>query len=155
MDLRDRTIVILGGSGLVGHAVACRQRAAGPKRQVRVGLFEDEVRATASALAPHRGRTAIDVEWGNVFLPAPVARLDRTALLAEAAHRRLMIEDMLGDLTDEVLQRSLVFQILDRYRPDAVVDSINTATAFAYQDQFQSPRAPLAPAQPAPATPPA
>ena len=51
-----------------------------------------------------------------------------------------MIEDMLGDLTDDVLQRSLVFQILDRYRPDAVVDSINTATAFAYQDQFQSAR---------------
>src|SRR5206468_1375931 len=96
--------------------------------------------ATANALAPHRGRTAIDVEWGNVFLPAPVARLDRTALLAEAAHRRLMIEDMLGDLTDDVLQRSLVFQILDRYRPDAVVDSINTATAFDSQDQFPSAR---------------
>ncbi|OLD42432.1 MAG: hypothetical protein AUI55_06725, partial [Gemmatimonadetes bacterium 13_1_40CM_2_70_7] len=140
MDLRDRTIVILGGSGLVGHAVARRLVAAGPKRLVLVALFEDEVRATANALAPHRGRTAIDVEWGNVFLPAPVARLDRTALLAEAAHRRLMIEDMLGDLTDDVLQRSLVFQILDRYRPDAVVDSINTATAFAYQDQFQSAR---------------
>src|SRR5881396_3618686 len=140
MDLRDRTVVILGGSGLVGHAVARRVLGAGPKCLVLVALFEDEVRATANALAPHRGRTAIDVEWGNVFLPAPVARLDRTALLAEAAHRRLMIEDMLGDLTDDVLQRSLVFQILDRYRPDAVVDSINTATAFAYQDQFQSAR---------------
>jgi len=140
MDLRDRTIVILGGSGLVGHAVARRLLAAGPKRLVLVALFEDEVRATAQALAPHRGRTAIEVEWGNVFLPAPVARLDRTALLTNAEHRLLMIEDLLGDLTDEVLQRSLVFQILERYRPEAVVDSINTATAFAYQDQFQSAR---------------
>ena len=140
MDLRDRTIVILGGSGLVGHAVARRLLAAGPKRLVLVALFEDEVRATAQTLAPHRGGTAIEVEWGNVFLPAPVARLDRTALLSNAEHRRLMIEDLLGDLTDEVLQRSLVLQILERYHPEAVVDSINTATAFAYQDQFQSAR---------------
>jgi len=140
MDLRDRTVVILGGSGLVGHAVARRVLGAGPKCLVLVALFEDEVRAAASALAPHRGRTAIEVEWGNVFLPAPVARLDRAALLANGAHRRLVIEDMLGDLTDDVLRRSLVFQILDRYRPEAVVDSINTATAFAYQDQFQSAR---------------
>jgi len=140
MDLRDRTVVILGGSGLVGHAVARRVLGAGPKCLVLVALFEDEVRAAASALAPHRGRTAIEVEWGNVFLPAPVARLDRAALLATGAHRRLVIEDMLGDLTDDVLRRSLVFQILDRYRPEAVVDSINTATAFAYQDQFQSAR---------------
>src|SRR5881396_3359554 len=140
MDLRDRTVVILGGSGLVGHAVARRVLGAGPKRLVLVALFEDEVRAAATALAPHRGGTAIEIEWGNVFLPAPVARLDRAALLADGSHRRLVIEDMLGDLTDDVLQRSLVFQILDRYRPDAVVDSINTATAFAYQDQFQSAR---------------
>src|SRR5216683_3236714 len=38
------------------------------------------------------------------------------------------------------LERNLLFQLLLRYRPDAVVDSINTATAFAYQDIFQSAR---------------
>src|SRR5205814_10496327 len=73
-------------------------------------------------------------------IPAPVARSDRKGKLSKAAQRRLMIEDMHGDLTDDVLLRSLVLQILDRYRPDAVVHSINTATAFAYQDQFQSAR---------------
>ncbi len=144
MDLRDATVVILGGSGLVGHAVARRlleaRSSPPPKRLVLVALYESEVRETAAALAPVRGGTAIEVEWGNVFFPSAAARLDRSALLADAAHRALVIADLLGDLTDDVLERSLLYQLLRKYSPDAVVDSINTATAFAYQDVFQSTR---------------
>ena len=147
MELRNATVVLLGGSGLVGHAVARRVLEKGPRRLVLVALFEEEARAAARALEPYRGSAAIEVEWGNVFLPAAVARLERTALLADPAHRALVLDDLLGDLTDEVLERSLLFQILSRYTPDAVVDSINTATAFAYQDIFQSARELLAAAR--------
>lgn len=132
--------MILGGSGLVGQAVARRLLEAGPRRLVLVALFEAEVRRTADALAPWRGETEIAVEWGNVFLPAAVARLDRSEILADAGHRALVIQDLFGDLTDEVLERSLLVQLLRRHQPDAVVDSINTATAFAYQDVFHSAR---------------
>ena len=144
MDLRDRTAMILGGSGLVGHAVARRLLAAGPKRLVLVALFEDEARAAARALDPDRGRASIEVEWGDVFVPASVARLDRRALLADPAHRTLLVNDLLGDLSEEILERSFLYQLLLRYKPDAVVDSINTATAFAYQDAVRSARGLLA-----------
>jgi hypothetical protein len=73
--------------------------------------------------------------------------LDRGSLLADPAHRALVLGDLLGDLTEAVLERSLLYQILNQYRPDAVVDSINTATAFAYQDIFQSARELLAAAR--------
>jgi hypothetical protein len=43
-----------------------------------------------------------------------------------------------------VIERSLLLQLLLAHTPDAVVDSINTATAFAYQDVFQSVRELLA-----------
>lgn len=147
MDLRDKTIMLLGGSGLVGHAVAVRALAARPRTLVLVALYEDEVRRTAAALAPHRGGATIAVEWGNVFLPEPVARLDRGAMLGDAALRALVIGDLLDDLSEEVIGRSLLCQLLVRYRPDAVVDSINTATAFAYQDLFHSARDLLAHAE--------
>lgn len=140
MHLADKTIMLLGGSGLVGHAVARRVLAEGPRRLVLVSLFEEEVRAAAQALGAHRGKAEIAVEWGNVFLPASVARRERGEILADAGHRALVIQDEFGDLTDEVLERNLLFQLLLKYRPDAVVDSINTATAFAYQDIFQSAR---------------
>lgn len=140
MHLADKTVMLLGGSGLVGHAVARRTLVEGPKRLVLVSLFEEEVRRAAEALAPHRGKAEIVVEWGNVFLPASVARRERGEILADARHRALVIQDQFGDLTDEVLERNLLYQLLLKYRPDAVVDSINTATAFAYQDIFQSAR---------------
>jgi hypothetical protein len=147
MELRNTTVVMLGGSGLVGHAVARRLLEKSPQRLVLVALFEDEVRQAARALEPFRGACAIDVEWGNVFLPASVARLERSAMLADPAHRALVLNDLLGDLSNEVLERSLLYQILSRCAPDAVVDSINTATAFAYQDIFQSARDILAQAR--------
>ena len=112
MDLRDRTAMILGGSGLVGHAVARRLLATAPRRLVLVALFEDEVRATARALEPYRGRATIDVEWGNVFLPASLAQLERGAVVANPEQRRLVLQDLLGELTDDVLQRSFLYQLL-------------------------------------------
>jgi len=143
MELADRTVMLLGGSGLVGHAVARRVLAATPppRRLVLVALYEDEVRAAARALEPYRDTTTIDVEWGNVFMPEPVARLDLAAVLASPEHRAVVIEDLLGDFTEQTLARSLLVRLLVRYQPDAVVDSINTATAFAYQDIFRNTRA--------------
>jgi nucleoside-diphosphate-sugar epimerase len=147
MELRNATVVLLGGSGLVGHAVARRLLEKSPRRLVLVALYEHEVRDAARALEPYRESAEIDVEWGNVFLPAPVARVERSAMLADPSHRALVLGDLLGDMTPAVLERSLLYQILTRYKPDAVVDSINTATAFAYQDIFQSARDLLAQAR--------
>src|SRR3989442_2080554 len=112
MELRDRTAMILGGSGLVGHAVARRLLAAAPKRIVLVALFESEAGAPAQALEPYRGGSGVDVEWGDVFLPASLARLERGSIMLNADHRQLVIHDLLSELTDEVLHRSFLYQLL-------------------------------------------
>lgn len=136
--------MLLGGSGLVGHAVARRVLAARPRRLVLVALFEAEVRAAARALEPYQGDAEIVVEWGNVFAPEDVARRDRAEVLADDAARARLIGDLIGDMTEQVVARSFLVRLLERHRPWAVVDSINTATAFAYQDVFQSARELLA-----------
>src|SRR3989449_984493 len=58
--------------------------------------------------------------------------------MANPEHRRLVLQDLLSELTDDLFHRSFLYQLLMKYKPDAVVDSINTATAFAYQDPLQS-----------------
>jgi hypothetical protein len=128
----------------VGHAVARRLLALAPKRLVLVALYQDEVTATARSLEPYRGGAAIDTEWGNVFHPTPAAKVDRRAALSDPRLRRLLIDDLVGDLSPGVLERSFLFQLFRRWRPDAVVDCINTATAFAYLDLFHSARELLA-----------
>ena len=140
MDIRDRTILMLGGGGLVGHAIARRLLTFAPRRIVLVALYEEEVLKTAKSLEPYRGETAVECEWGNIFYPAPVAKLDRRAILADPAARRMLLEDLVGALTPAVLERSFMNQLFQRWRPEIVVDCINTATAFAYQDIFHSAR---------------
>ena len=138
MDLRGASVMILGGSGLVGHAVARRLLDFKPRQIVLVALFARETEETAAALAPYAGETALAVEHGNVYLPATLARGDRVKMMEDPQNVRLLVGEIFGDLTDEVLSRSLLVQLLEKYRPDAVVDCINTATAFAYQDMYSS-----------------
>jgi hypothetical protein len=138
MDLRGSAVMILGGSGLVGHAVARRLLEFHPRLIVLVALFARETEETAAALAPFAGDTVLAVEHGNVYLPATLARGDRAKMMEDPHNVRQLVEETFGDLTDDVLARSLLVQLLEKHRPDAVVDCINTATAFAYQDVYGS-----------------
>lgn len=140
MDLEHKTVLILGGSGLVGSAIARRLLDFAPKKIVLVSLHEDEVRNAAEALEPQRGQTVVEHTWGNVFLPSDVARLSPSDLLKDPDARGLVLGDILDGLSQDILDRSLLYQLFQRYRPEAVVDCINTATAFAYQDVFKSSR---------------
>ena len=132
--------MILGGSGLVGHAVARRMLAFQPKRIVLVALYARETEEAAAALTPRAGATEITAEHGNVYLPAELARGDGARLMQDPAAVRTMVSDSFGDLTEDVLSRSLLVQLLVKHQPEAVVDCINTATAFAYQDVYSSTR---------------
>ena len=125
---------------MVGSAIARRLLDFTPKNIVLVSLYEDEVRKAAEALEPQRGQTVVEYTWGNVFLPSDVARLSRSDLLNDPDARRLVLGDILEGLSQEILDRSFLYQLFQRYRPEAVVDCINTATAFAYQDVFTSSR---------------
>ena len=147
MELQGKTVLILGGSGLVGRAVARRLLDLEPRKIVLVALFEDEVTAGVEWLRARSGATDVAGEWGDIFLPAPFAKLSRDALLADAAAREVVLDDLLGDLSSAVLERSFLYQLFARYQPDVVVDCINTATAFAYRDVFRSARELLAAAR--------
>ncbi len=147
MELQGKTVLILGGSGLVGRAVARRLLDLGPRKIVLVALYEAEVREGAAWLAERAPNTEIAAEWGDVFLPADVATLDRSTLLGDQASRDLVLTDLLGDLTQDVLDRSFLLQLFAKHTPHAVIDCINTATAFAYRDVFQSARDLLATAR--------
>src|SRR3989304_5260723 len=100
MAWRDETVMILGGSGLVGHAMARRLLDYGPHALVLVALTEREAREAAAALEPYRGETRLVTEFGNVYVPAELARLPRAAVIDNPAHRRLLLDDIYGELTE-------------------------------------------------------
>ncbi|HEY6952821.1 MAG TPA: short-chain dehydrogenase, partial [Bacteroidota bacterium] len=136
---QNKTVLVLGGWGLVGSAICRKLMEDKPKRIIVSSLNESEAREAVELLQkefPKAGKNFFIPWWGNIFLRHTLKDLGREEILRDAAKRRLLIDDLLDEFSVEVLQRSAVFQLLNKYKPDVVIDCINSATAIAYQDIF-------------------
>ncbi|MEO5928301.1 MAG: short-chain dehydrogenase [Candidatus Kapaibacterium sp.] len=143
MDISGKTVLVLGGWGLVGSSVCRRLIADRPARIIITSLNEAEARDAVAHLQreipPDAGITLVPW-WGNIFGRFDERVIPREQLLADPHTRRRMINDILDDLTDDILDNAALYQLLAEHRPDAVIDCINTATAIAYQDIYSSAR---------------
>lgn len=141
MDIQGKNILILGGSGLVGMAVARELMPFAPARLVISGLTRTEAQDATAELERDPSRspdTRVEAAWGDLFQRDDRRERGRTEILADTAARRELLDDLYGELTDEVVTRSALGALIDRTSPAIVVDCINTATAFAYQNVFDS-----------------
>jgi hypothetical protein len=140
MDIEARDVLILGGAGLVGMAVARELMPYAPARLVISALTQAEAETAVAELQRDgalQPGTTLEAAWGDLFLPDALKDRTRGDVLADAAARNLLLDDLYGELTEAVVQRSAFGALLLRMRPAIVVDCINTATAFAYQNVFQ------------------
>ncbi|MFW5950676.1 MAG: short-chain dehydrogenase [Gemmatimonadota bacterium] len=138
MHIEDRTVLLLGGSGLVGMAVARALAPHGPKKIVLTALTRGEVEPAAEEFRREVDGIEVVAEWGDMFWPESLKDRARTDVLADPDARARLLDDLYGDLTPDVVKRSHFASLLERHRPDLVVDCVNTATAFAYQNVFAS-----------------
>jgi NAD(P)-dependent dehydrogenase (short-subunit alcohol dehydrogenase family) len=141
LNLQDRTILILGGWGLVGSAIARALVTRGPRAIIIHSLRREEAEEAVAALAD-RFPGAVDFlpAWGNIFVRAELKDRSRTELLRERATRGAIVADIMEELSERIVQSAFLYRLLVEHHPDVVVDCINTATAFAYQDVFYSVR---------------
>ena len=152
MDIEGKNALVFGGAGLVGLAVCrelLRHRAAvlivASRQRSRANSAADQLRAEFDD-----GRTRITPVWGDVFIRAGWQRDDthpREAALADRAKRRRLIADILDPLDEEIVETSMLAQIIQGtasgmkgVRPQLIVDCMNTATALSYQNIFASAR---------------
>ena len=140
MELKDRTVLVLGGAGLVGFAVARQMAEHAPRKLVLASLRRKDAEEAARKLEgrPGAANTEIEAEWGDLFVQDDVCERPREEILGDREARGRMVDDLYGPLTREVLERSALGSLLARVRPHVVVDCVNTAGALAYQDAFAS-----------------
>ncbi|MBI4428990.1 MAG: polysaccharide biosynthesis protein [Ignavibacteriales bacterium] len=139
MDIQKKTVLVLGGWGLVGSAICRKLVELRPKRIIVTSLLESEAREAVQTLQhefPHAGRSFFQPWWGNIFVRHSLKETPREEILRAAATRAMLIDDLLDEFSTEVLERSAVYRLLKKYRPEIVIDCINSATAIAYQDLF-------------------
>lgn len=144
MDIAGKTVLVLGGWGLVGSSVCRKLLAERPARLIVTSLSESEAVEAVEDLRRHcppDSQTTI-VPWaGNIFGRDEHRFRSREELLADPAIRPILIADIVDDLSEDLLASSALYRLLVDQNVDAVVDCINTATAIAYQDIFSSSRA--------------
>ncbi len=139
MDIQNKTVLVIGGWGLVGSAVCRKLMEEKPKRIVVTSLLESEAREAVAFLQkefPHAKRNFFVPWWGNIMLRHALKDTPRDLVLNDPKLRSLLIDDLLDELSKDVLERTSVFQLMKKFQPDIVIDCINTATAIAYQDLF-------------------
>ncbi len=143
MDIQNKTILVLGGWGLVGSAVCRSLMEEHPKRIIITSLKEFEAKDAVTQMKKEYPKAKKDFFlpwWGNVFARHELKDVNREDILGDPKLRRMYIDDIVDELTEPVLHRSALYQLLSHYKPDVVIDCINSATAIAYQDLFQSAR---------------
>jgi len=140
MDIQGRDILMLGGSGLVGIAIARKLLLLRPARLVIAALRRAEAEEGVETLrrSPDAEGVELVAEWGDILLRASRRDDSRTAMLETDEGRAEILDDLLGDLKRSDFQRNLLYSLLEAHRPELVIDCVNTATAIAYQDLFTS-----------------
>lgn len=130
----DRSLLVLGGAGLVGSQIVREcARELEPERIVVASLFRGEVREFLHDVRREFPHIDFVGAWGDVFVRRSFSMERRRRLLQSQVRREMLFDDLFGDI-DAAYGRSALVQLILRYRPNVIVDSINTATAISYQD---------------------
>jgi NAD(P)-dependent dehydrogenase (short-subunit alcohol dehydrogenase family) len=140
LDIRQKTVLILGGYGLVGQAVARRLVREQPRRIILLSLRRAEAEEAVAALAPEAPGVALEAAWGDVFTFADAKDRPRREAFADPAHRARLIESLLDTLSETAAAQYYLHQLITSARADIIVDAVNTATGIAYQDIYKTSR---------------
>lgn len=139
MEIKDKTVLILGGWGLVGSAIARRIITENPGKIIITSLNEWEAKEAVENISkefPSYPKNNLIPWWGNIFLRTEWKEKNKLELLADPEKRKILIDDILEELNDEILHNSSLYNLIITYKPSIIIDSINVATGIAYQDIY-------------------
>jgi hypothetical protein len=140
MDIRGKTILLLGGYGLVGQAIARRLLAESPRRLVLLSLRREEAERAVSALDAERGDVELVPAWGDIFTFTDLKDRPRSDVYGDPVLRRRLISSLIEGLSDAAASEYALYQLITAEKPDVVIDAVNTATGIAYQDVYRTSR---------------
>jgi NAD(P)-dependent dehydrogenase (short-subunit alcohol dehydrogenase family) len=139
MDIRGKRVLIFGGWGLVGQAIAKQLLEENPSELIVTSLRKNEAEEIQAILENHplNAGTKIISVHGDLFVRNELSYLSKADIYANPDQVELMIHDIYDDLGPDIINNSKLYQIMDKHKPHILLDCINTATAFAYQNVYQ------------------
>lgn len=124
---------------MVGSAVARKLMEAKPKKVILTSLLKKEAEEICDVLNKEfKVKNLFIPFWGNIFVRHEYKDLNREEILNDPVKRRKTLEDIVNELDGKMLGESSIYKMLQKYKPDLIIDCINTATAIAYQNIYKS-----------------
>jgi NAD(P)-dependent dehydrogenase (short-subunit alcohol dehydrogenase family) len=140
MDIRGKMVLILGGYGLVGQAVARRLVPEAPRKIILLSLRREEAEEAVRLLTPECAGVRLEAAWGDVFAFSDWKDKVRREIYADPANRARLIESLLEPLSETAASEYFLSELITSERPDIIIDAVNTATGIAYQDIYKTSR---------------
>jgi hypothetical protein len=140
MDIRGKSVLILGGYGLVGMAIARRLLREKPGRLILLSLRRNEAEEARAELEAERGETSIETAWGDVFTFKDLKDRPRREVMGDPAQRARIIASLVDPLSEAAASEYYLYDLVVGARPEIIVDCVNTATGIAYQDIYKTSR---------------
>jgi len=139
MDIKGKRVLIFGGWGLVGQAIAKQLLEEKPSELIVTSLRENEAAEIQTILENHplnQGTKIISVH-GDLFVRNELSYMSKADIYSKPEQVELLIHDIYDDLGPDIIKNSKLYQVMDTHKPQVLIDCINTATAFAYQNVYQ------------------
>lgn len=141
MDIKNKTVLVLGGWGLVGNAVIRKLVPEKPKQIIVTSLKKEEAEDEIKHLQNEFSSLPKDYFipwWGNIFTRYEFKDMNRIDLLADPKKRKILMQDTMEELNEEILHSSAIYQLLIKHKPEIIIDCINSATGIAYQNVYST-----------------
>ena len=139
MDIKNKTVLVLGAWGLVGNAITRKLLPEKPKRIIVTSLKKSEAEEYVERLKidyPELPDDYFIPWWGNIFVRNEFKDENRFDILNDRERRKILLSDIMEDMTEDVLKNSAIYHLLTDHKPDIIFDCINSATGIAYQDVY-------------------
>jgi NAD(P)-dependent dehydrogenase (short-subunit alcohol dehydrogenase family) len=140
VDLGGKHVLILGGYGLVGQAVARRLFPEAPRRLTLLSLKREEAEEAVGTLSAEAGPIELQAAWGDIFAFSDLKDRPRAQVYGDLTLRPRLIESLLEPLTEAAASQYFLYRLITESQPDIIVDAVNTATGIAYQDIYRTSR---------------
>jgi hypothetical protein len=139
MNIQNKTVLVLGGWGLVGSALSRKLVTENPKHIIITSLKLSEAEDAVKKLEhefPQKGKHYFIPWGGDIFVRNEFRELNRFDIISDPDKRKIHMQDIMEELSEDILKSSSVYNLLTLYRPEIIIDCINSATAIAYQDIY-------------------
>ena len=139
MRIKNSKILVIGGWGLVGAAICKQLMKFNPSELIVTSLRESEAKEAVADLENEfkNSGTKFTPLWGNIFTRKDWKDINPSELFNSEDSRNGFINDVFADLDNDILNHSALYNFIKDYRPDAIIDCVNTATAIAYLNVYK------------------